>query len=200
MWSMIYRTIVKEWVREHDKIMFKLTLPPFTVILIHSNLACTIVQSLCWGLFQVATILLILEIFFFYLFLRGFDPEIAHTVAQVVRHKEHKATATEWIFVGESTWSEGKMKMISCVTLPGGRRMWGCLKMLYLPRWVLLVEKHTHLWSHLSMLPMFLLPTSSRWTERQSSAIAIDHWQSRLILAGPFRPLGGVMQGRDFRI
>ena len=33
----------------------------------------------------------------FYLFLWGFDPEIAHTKAQVVRHKEPTATATKYI-------------------------------------------------------------------------------------------------------
>ena len=48
------------------------------------------------------------------------------------------------------------MKMISSFSLPGGRGMWGCLQLLYSPRWFLPVAHRAHLWRHLDMCPMFL--------------------------------------------
>ena len=54
--------------------------------------------------------------------------------------------------------SGGKRKMISIFSLPGGRGMWVCSQLRYLPRWSLLVAWRPYLLSHLALCPMFLSP------------------------------------------
>ena len=49
-------------------------------------------------------------------------------------------------------------KMVSIFSLPGGRGMWGCSQLAYLPRWSLAVALPDHLLSHLSLFSMFLSP------------------------------------------